>query len=109
MKVDISGVKRKLSEQNMLAGRRAMANQMLSDMAPYVPFKEGTLFGTASIGINGDSLIWDTPYAKRMFYGRKSWKWTTEKHPLAGPRWDLRTKNLFMSDWIKAFTEGSNL
>jgi len=110
VKVDISGVKRKLSEQNMLTGRRAMANQMLADMHQFVPKKDGTLRGTAMIGINGESLIWNTPYAKAQFYGtngRATFSHYSE--PGTGKRWDLKAKSMFMSDWVDAFLKGADI
>lgn len=39
VKVDVEGIRAKLSPQAMIEGRRALANQMLADMHPFVPKK----------------------------------------------------------------------
>lgn len=102
--IDLSGVKKKLSEESQRMGKYALANQMLSDMNQFVPMDEGILRMSATIDIDGSAINYNTPYAANLFYMYKH-NYTT---PGTGPRWDLKAKGAFMSDWIKAFTEGAD-
>ncbi|KAA0941617.1 capsid protein [Sporosarcina sp. ANT_H38] len=102
--IDLSGVMNRLSQDAIRRGRYAVANQALSDMNQFVPMDEGTLRMTATIDIDGGGINYNTPYANSLFYMYKH-NYTT---PGTGPRWDLKAKSAFMSDWIRAFTEGMN-
>lgn len=102
--IDLSGVKRKLSEESARRGQYALANQALSDMNQFVPMDEGTLRMSATIDIDGSAINYNTPYAANLFYMFK-YNYTT---PGTGPRWDLKAKSAFMSDWIEAFTKGAD-
>lgn len=110
VKVDLSGVNKKLSTGNMQSAKYAMMNQMLMDMQPFVPNDQGTLQSTGYVGADKNSLEWNTPYAKAQFYGTNGKavfkNYTT---PGTGKRWDLRAKGLYMSDWQKVFLRGLNL
>lgn len=110
VKINLEGVKAKLSTKNIERGRYAMANQMLSDMQPLIPNRDGILQQVGMIEGNGESLTWILPYAKAQFYGGNGIvvfrKYTT---PGTGPRWDLKGKNMFMFDWVNAFTKGAGL
>lgn len=113
VKVDLSGVNKKLSAGNMQSAKYAMMNQMLMDMQPFVPNDQGTLQSTGMISADKGSLVWSTPYAKAMYYGviKNKYgsfpvsKWTT---PGTGPYWDQKSKGIFMSDWIRAFVKGAD-
>lgn len=101
--VNLTGAKKKLSHENVRRGRYAAANQMLADMNQFVPMREGILRGTGHTTSNADALIWNTPYAARLFY-IYMYNYTT---PGTGPRWDMRAKGMFMSDWLMAFKKGA--
>lgn len=101
--VNLQVPKQKLSPNNVKQGRYALANQALSDTNQFVPIREGILRGTGHTPANADALIWNTPYAARLFY-IYMYNYTT---PGTGPRWDMRAKGMFMGDWIKAFTKGA--
>ena len=110
IKIELDGVKAKLSSKNIERGRYAMANQMLLDMQPLIPNRDGILQQVGMIEGNGESLSWTLPYAKAQFYGTNGKavfrKYTT---PGTGKRWDLKGKSMFMSDWVNAFTKGAGL
>ena len=132
VKVDISGVEKKLSKANMSRGRYAMANQMLADMNRFVPMKQGTLRQTGHASADGKELIWNTKYAAVQFYGpnggrkktltdkqRRFIFWALKNNPSllnggystpgTGPRWDLKAKGLYMADWERAFLKGAGI
>lgn len=102
--INLKVPRKKLSQENIKRGRYALANQALSDMNPFIPMKDGILRQTATIDIDGTGINYNTPYAKRMFY-LYMYNYTT---PGTGPRWDIKAKRLFISDWINAFTKGAD-
>jgi len=70
-------------------------------MEPYVPFKQGTLRGTAKTSNFGSGVIeYKTPYARKQFFeGRKAG--SKKSAPLEGRRWDKR----FESDKAKSLAK----
>lgn len=105
--IDLSGVYEKLSDSNILAGQRAVANQALIDMNEnFVPMRDGDLRNSATIAIDASSIDWNSVYAGRHYYNDFSPNYTT---PGTGPYWDLKAKGVFMSDWIHAFTRGAGM
>ena len=104
IEINLGGVYDKLSDGAILNGRRAAANQAMADMNQFVPFKEGPLRMATSIDMDGAGVNYHMNYARKQFYTRHK-NYTT---PGTGPRWDLKAKNMFMSDWVKAFKGGAN-
>lgn len=107
VKVDVEGIRAKLSPQAMMDGRRALANQMLADMHPFVPKKEGHLRMAVSIARDGSEIIYSMPYAKAQYYGTNGKAVFRKYRPPTGPRWDLKAKGLYMSKWERAFLRGA--
>lgn len=107
IKVDLKGVRAKLSEKNFERGQFVMANQMLTDMNEnFVPMREGDLRMASGVEPDGSSIFWNSVYARRQFYAPGGWNYTT---PGTGPRWDLKARSIFMSDWLDAFKKGAGL
>lgn len=103
--IDLTGVRKKMSKSNFDRAQFIMANQMLMDMNEnFVPQQEGHLRDTGHISANGEQLIWDAVYSRKHFYAPGGWNYTT---PGTGPRWDLKAKGIFMSDWVKTFSKGA--
>lgn len=107
--VDIDLAVEKLGQANLDMGQKIMANQMMSDIDDYVPYREGTLSQTVTASLDGKELHWNTPYARKMYYGDPGWNWTRTFHPLAGPAWDEIPKGIYMDDWKRAYVEGAKL
>jgi len=105
IKVEIAGVRSKISEQAFERGRFALGNQAMADMHSFVPKLEGTLRQSVHLSGDGKEIIYQTPYAKRQFYSQ-GYNYST---PGTGSRWDLKAKGLFMSAWVQAFTKGMGL
>ena len=103
IKVDLKGVNRKLSKENLNRGLYAATNQAIMDMNPFVPFKEGDLRQETHAVKN--QVIYESPYAKRQFY-LKGRKYST---PGTGPRWDLKAKAKFKGSLPRAFKKGADI
>ena len=67
--VDLSGIERKISPAQMRAAKQAVAGQILIDCEQYVPMLDGDLRASGHVGNGGESVIWQTVYAKAQYYG----------------------------------------
>lgn len=107
--INLDGVKRKLSQEAVRRGRYALANQAMSDMNQFAPMLSTALRGTVSVDADGKSITYNTPYARAQFYGTNGKAvFSNYTTPGTGPRWDLKAKGVFMSDWINAFNKGAD-
>lgn len=71
-------------------------------MDKYVPFDTGTLATT--VVENGDTIIYQQPYAKVVYYGVRNGKeinYHLDKHPLAGSYWDKRMVSAEMESIVQ--------
>ncbi|MDB6258001.1 minor capsid protein [Lactobacillus amylovorus] len=121
VKVDLTRLKAKLSSENIIRARKAMATQAMQEMNQYVPSSSKgehengtTLRGETNIADDGSYVLYNVPYAKAQFYGfitnqyggpYRIHNYTT---PGTSRRWDLRMKSnqKAMDDVQKAFIRG---
>lgn len=108
IKADLKNVEKKLSKDNADKAKYMLANQMLADMSPYVPFRANPLMTSGHVSPDHEWLIWDTPYARAQFYGNNGIvtfrQYTT---PGTGKRWDLVAKANHMSSWERVWLKGA--
>ena len=69
LKLTFSRVEKKVSNDNILKGKRALANQVLLDADKYIPKKDGVLRASGQIAIDGSNVSWNTVYARAQYYG----------------------------------------
>jgi len=101
IKVNLDGVRAKVSPQAMKRGRYALANQAMADMNSFVPKKNNILRQSAHIKSDGSAILYETKYARRQFYLNGK-KYTT-------PGWDLKAKSLYMPSWKKVYLKGAGI
>lgn len=77
-------------------GQYAFVNQVHADMDPYVPMLSGDLRTQSTIGIDGKSIHYNVPYAKKRFYEPAS-SYTTGGTTF---RWDLKARAIHMASWV---------
>lgn len=65
IKIDTSRI-----EGNLKEAQRLLTTQVLADCTPLVPFRQGALQSSTSIGINADEIAWNTPYAHYLYEGK---------------------------------------
>ena len=124
VKIDLKGVEKKVSPDNFAKGKLAIANQMLLDMEPYVPKRKGEL--RSSGHVRQDSIIYETPYARLRYYGKKRKGFFSEKQrkfffankekllsqkpkPGTGPRWDKKAAALHSKEWAEVGAKAMGL
>lgn len=101
--VDMSGIKSKFSDQNMLMARRAVMNQFDISAQPFIPEQSSHLMSWRVMAIDGTSITYTVPYAHRQFTAPAGWKYTKAG---SGPRWDKQVKARYMPELLKAFLLG---
>lgn len=102
--VDLGGVTKKVSPQTVRRGRQAMANQILLDtnenFVPHLGKGVPTLRASATIGLQGETVSWNTVYARAQFYGTNGIvtfrKYTT---PGTGKNWFVKARNKHLNEW----------
>lgn len=50
--------------------QRFFANELMRLSADYVPFDTGLLSASARVSASGDAIIYETPYARYLWYGK---------------------------------------
>ena len=100
-----------------LSSRRDKAQEVLDlavmkDTDPFVPMRQGTLASSVLRSTNAGSgeVVYDTPYARHMYYGvhyrtGTPFKYSTLKHPLACKEWVKASKAVNMEKWKKEVKE----
>lgn len=124
VKVDINtnklNKKYRLKQQKAL---RMLKSEISKDTEPYVPMRSGDLRRsvTKSLVTNEPTLIWSTPYARFLYYGKvmvgkitkRPWakkgetkeianpvRKLTYSQPGSGPNWFNRTKKVKLKKWL---------
>lgn len=90
--VNLDGVKRKVSPENLKRGKLAAASQAMLIMDPYIPMRSGPLRASGRVESNGD-VSYNTVYARAHFYGSNGIV-TFRRYTTAGTgkRWDKPLK-----------------
>ena len=96
VKVDLQGLEKKCSPEAVKRGKVAMISQMITDMQPFIPRRDGTL--SASGSAFSDGIRYPGPYARAQFYGSSYSKYTT---PGTGKRWDKKAIPKHGKNWGK--------
>lgn len=78
--------------------QKYLDSTIINGVEPYVPMKKGTLTrsGILHSRVGYGQIIWKTPYARYLWYGKsstgKDLKFNKSRHPLAGKAWGERYK-----------------
>lgn len=96
LKLETDGVKRK-AEDMIKQGQYALANQVHADSNIYAPMLSADLRNQSTIAVDGKSIIWNVPYARRQYYNYGA-KFTT---PGTGPKWDMKAQAIHGDDWLR--------
>lgn len=80
----------------------AVANQVLKDGNLYAPQDTGELHrsGIRSSKLKKGKVIWNTPYAKRLYFGLR-FKFSKDKNPRAQALWAEKAKTVHSREWAK--------
>lgn len=93
---DLKGVPVRVNQMTKL-GQYALVNQVHADSNIYAPMKTGDLRNQSSIALDGKSIIWNVPYARKQYYNFFLF-YTT---PGTGPMWDKKAKSIHGASWAR--------
>lgn len=96
IKKDLKGVVKRTAQMTKL-GQYALVNQVHADSNIYAPFLSGDLRNQSTIALDGETIIWNAPYARRQYYNYGA-KFTT---PGTGPKWDSKALAIHRESWIR--------
>lgn len=77
----------------------------------FTPYLSDNMFTSLKREMKGDDYIgisYNTPYARRIWYGDPNWNYTKETHPQACPRWIIRAFEVHKNDIMKSVVEAFN-
>lgn len=105
-KSDISRIEKKVSNANIKKGKNAVADQVLLDAEDYIPKKDGDLRASGHVERGGESVSWDTVYARAQYYGTNGIvvfnEYTT---PGTDKLWYEKTKKSNIKSWKRIAAE----
>lgn len=86
--------------------QKRLDSEVVRCSTPYVPMKSGALMQSGERGTKpGTGLVqWNTPYAKRMYYGI-NYHFRKDLHPQACAEWFEKAKAVHKNNWIKLVQE----
>lgn len=106
VKVELDGVFSTLShgKENVL---KAVTEQALNDSNRYIPKQDGPLeFSSISHSrIDEGLLVWDTPYAKRLYYNPQ-YNFSKDVNPNARGLWFEHAEAMHMREWEQVGQRG---
>lgn len=85
------------------AAQRALDAAVLADSTAYVPYRTGAL--AASGRVEDGAVVWETPYARRVYYGA-GMAFSRDVHPLAGAQWFETAKAARGAAWVQIAQAG---
>ena len=98
MSIDLSGIEKRFSDQQLRAKQAVFAQRVGFDMNKHCPEDSGALKGSMDANSNYESgqIVWNTPYAKDVLNADSV---RTVKNPHATPNWPETAKQTRLDDW----------
>ena len=83
-------------------GQFILDEQVLKDSNYYAPMDSGELIrsGVRMTNPGSGKVIWQTPYARKLYYN-PDYNFSTDKNPNAQGLWFLVAKSRHLNDWIR--------
>lgn len=103
--MDVPNVVSRFNPKFQLAQKR-LDSEVLRTSAPFVPMRTGALMrsGTNGTKLGTGEIVYDTPYAKKMYYGL-NYNFSKDKHPQACAQWFEKAKAIHFDDWMKTVSQ----
>lgn len=100
VKSDFSGAFKKVKSKTERT-QAALDEQILKDSNFYAPQDQSELINSSLIAskIGEGELIWDTPYARRLYWN-PSFNFSKDRNPNARALWFEHAKSIHLDDWL---------
>lgn len=107
---DISSIEKKIDSGTLRNTKVALANQILMDNERFVPRRKGDLVASGHTSAGGESVIYNTVYARAHYYGTNGIV-TFRKYTTAGTgkKWADVSSKVNMDKWEKVVKKGLGL
>lgn len=101
VKTNLGGVSRRVKKDTDKA-MFTLSQQVLKDSNEYVPADTWALRNSSLSSSNFEEgkLIWNTPYARRLYYGT-GYNFSKDKNVNASAEWFEKAKAVHKGDWLK--------
>lgn len=88
-------------DEKRAKAQKFLDSEVLRCSAPYVPMDTGELMrsGTKGTKLGSGQVVYNAPYAKRMYYG-KHYHFSKDKHPQASALWFEKAKAIHKKEWL---------
>ena len=93
-----NGGPRGMIERRKQVAHAALDAVVIKDTNPYVPMLTGMLASSPMRSRTVGRIVYDTPYARRLYYGR-NFNFTKAFNPQAGAFWFKRAKPVWFQKW----------
>lgn len=105
VKVDLKGVNKKLRNNKQAQAR--LDQIVLKDSNQFAPMQEGTLITSSLTAskIGQGQLIWDTPYARRLYWNPQ-YNFSKNVNPNARGLWFEAAKSVYLHKWLEEVKRG---
>ena len=86
-------------EEMVAQGKKHLTAQILDDSTQYVPVYDGTLRDSGKV--DGDKVVWDANFAKRVYNMPDSSKWTLDRGAIEPhSHWFEVAKSRHLGQWL---------
>lgn len=82
--------------------RQFVANEIITLSDPLIPFRDGYLKNSATIGLDATFVQWSMPYARKWYYTPANFVGA----PIRGNYWAERAVNINYKQILNAINEG---
>lgn len=100
IEIDLSGIEKKFSPEELKKKQAAFAHRVGFDMNKHCPYDEGTLHDSMpeSSDFENGQIVWNTPYAKKVL-NAESVRNDGPRNADAKPQWPEYTKSERLGEW----------
>ncbi|MEH7105109.1 minor capsid protein [Bacillus velezensis] len=108
IRIEMGNVSRRINQFNR-EGQFLLSSEVLKDANYYAPQDTSNLIRSSqrSSDFEKGKLIWDTPYAKKLYYNPQ-YNFSKDRNPNARGLWFEAAKSLFLRRWLTLLEELRN-
>lgn len=96
--VQLGDIEHKIKQATEFA-QYALDQQVIKDCNYYIPMDTGSLERSALQSSQAGQIVWDTPYAEKLYYNPQ-YNFSKDKNPHARGLWFEEAKSVHGSEWV---------
>jgi Minor capsid protein len=101
VRAELGGIRETVNDA-IKAGQKQLDQEVLKGSNYFIPKDTGELerSGVRASQIGKGKIVWDTPYARRLYYNPQ-YNFSRDSNPNAQGLWFEAAKARFFSDWVR--------